>query len=111
MKKILGIEVYITSQNIRLWMGSLGWITTLICLIMTVLFEKNGTDVHADMIKTFLWASGGLLGLNIIKEGINLNIGNTKHNHEHTDEGCEYKRQNNTCLGQKEGVIERNRND
>jgi len=111
MKKILGIEVYITSQNIRLWMGSLGFIVCLVILVMTVIFNYNGTDQHIDLTKSFLWISGGLLGLNIIKEGINFNVGSTKHNHEHTESDCEYKRQNNTCLGQKEGVIERNKND
>ena len=108
MKK-LDFEISVNSSNIRLWMGSLGFLFCLIVLIMTVIFGYNGDDKHIDLTKTFLFISGGLLGLNVIKEGINLNVGSSKKEESHTIshdlDNCMDKRKAGICMGQKEGRI------
>ena len=106
MKKIFGIEFHITQENIRLWIGSISYLACLTVFIMTCIFGYNGKPEHVELIKIFLYVSQGLLGLNIVKEGINLNIGHSNKTISNNTEDCIDKRKTGTCLGIKEGIIE-----
>ena len=109
MKKILGIEFSITKENIRLYVGTISYICVLIVFIMVCIFGYNGKPEHIELIKIFLYVSQGLLGLNIVKEGINLNIGHSnkteQHSHNHSYDDCIEKRKKGVCLGINEGLI------
>jgi len=99
MKTILGIDVYINATNIRLWMGSLGFILCLVILFMVVILGYNGEDNHIELTKNFLYVSSALLGLNIIKEGINLNLTNNKTNEDinKSIDDCKKRKKEGTC--------------
>ena len=76
--KIFGNQIKITTENCRLWMGAIGMASCLFVYIMTCIFGYNGEDNHIELTKYLLGISAGLLGISVLKEGINFNIGNKK---------------------------------
>ena len=84
--KIFGNELKVTAENTRLWMGAIGMGVCLFVFVLTCIFGYNGEPQHIELTKYLMGISAGLLGISVLKEGVNFNIGNSKSNEKTKEE-------------------------
>lgn len=72
-------------------MGAIGFVTCLYVFVATCIFGKNGAPEHIELTKYTMAISQGLLGLNVLKEGVNFNIGHNKKDKKEDDTSGETK--------------------
>jgi hypothetical protein len=51
MSKLSNFKIKVTSENSRLWMGAIGFVTCLYVFVATCIFGKNGAPEHIELTK------------------------------------------------------------